>query len=138
MLIISALFLTLSILTISDLAIAQSDSSAAAKPKFSMMTYQMVFLSRGPNAKTIDSVTSKKLFEGHMDNIKKLAAEGKLVIAGPFGDKGDLRGIFIMDVPTKEEAERLCLEDPAVKAGALQIEIKPWYGPKGLSYDGKE
>jgi uncharacterized protein len=73
-----------------------------------------------------------------MDNIKKLAAEGKLVIAGPFGDDGDLRGIFIMDVATKEEAERLCAEDPAVKSGRLIVEIKPWYGPKGLSYDGKE
>jgi uncharacterized protein YciI len=97
----------------------------------------MVFLKKGPN-RDHDSITAAKIQEGHMDNIKKLAAEGKLIIAGPFGDNGDLRGIFIMDVPSKEEAERLCAEDPAVKAGRLVMEVKPWYGPKGLTYTGKE
>ena len=115
-------------------ASAQSDTTA--KPKFQMMQYQMVLLSRGPVKH--DSLTSKTLGEGHMANIKKMAAMGKLIIAGPFGDKGDLRGIFIMDVATKEEAEKLCQEDPAIKAGALAIEIKPWWGPKGLTYMGKE
>lgn len=128
--------LALLLLTGSE-AKSQTDS-AAAKPKFEMMMYQMVLLSRGPNAGKVDTATARKLGEGHMSNIVKMAAEGKLVLAGPFGDKGDLRGIFIMDVPNKEEAERLCNEDPAIKAGTLQMEIKPWYGPKGLTYTGKE
>lgn len=115
-------------------AAAQSDS--VAKPKFQMMQYQMVLLSKGPTVH--DSATSKKLGQGHMANIEKMAKMGKLVLAGPFGDKGELRGIFIMDVATKEEAERLCQEDPAIQAGALKIEIKPWWGPKGLTYTGKE
>ena len=134
---VPALLTTCFLLLGSDSCYAQADS-AAAKPKFEMMMYQMVLLSKGPNSGKLDSMTSRRLGEGHMDNIKKMAGEGKLVLAGPFGDKGDLRGIFIMDVPNKEEAERLCNEDPAVKAGALQIEIKPWYGPKGLTYTGKE
>ena len=128
------LFATCSLLTTQASAQAQADTTA--KPKFQMMQYQMVLLSRGPEKH--DSVTSKKLGEGHMANIKKMADMGKLVLAGPFGDKGDLRGIFIMDVASKEEAEKLCQDDPAIAAGALSIEIKPWWGPKGLTYMGKE
>ena len=43
--------------------------------------------------------------KGHMDNINRLAAEGKLAVAGPFGknDKA-LRGLFILAVPTVDEA----------------------------------
>jgi uncharacterized protein len=114
-----------------------STSSTPTKEKFSMMMYQMVFLKSGA-VRDQDSATAAKIQEGHMDNIKKLAAEGKLVIAGPFGDDGNVRGIFIMDVASKEEAERLCAEDPAVKAGRLTVEVRPWYGPKGLTYTGKE
>lgn len=102
-----------------------------------MMMYQMVFLKEGTN-RIQDSASAAEIHEGHMDNMKKLAAEGKLVIAGPFGDDGPMRGIFIMDVASKEEAEKLCAEDPAVKAGRLVIEVHPWYGPKGLTYTGKE
>ena len=116
---------------------AQSDSVAAKKPKYTMRMYQMVLISRGPNPPK-DSITSKQVGEGHMANIKRMAEMGKLVLAGPFGDSGDLRGIFIMDVATKEEAERLCQDDPAIKSGAFSIEIKPWYGPAGLTYEGKE
>jgi uncharacterized protein YciI len=122
-------------LSLASVVSAQSDS-AAAKPKFQMMQYQMVLISKGQTVH--DSATSKKLGQGHMANIEKMAKMGKLVLAGPFGDKGELRGIFIMDVATKEEAERLCQDDPAIAAGALKIEIKPWWGPKGLTYFGKE
>ncbi len=122
--------------SVSIVTAAKAQADSTAKPKFQMMQYQMVLLSRGPEKH--DSLTSKRLGEGHMANIKKMADMGKLVLAGPFGDKGDLRGIFIMDVATKEEAEQLCQEDPAIKAGALSIEIKPWWGPKGLTYMGKE
>lgn len=137
----SALLILL-FLTSPSLGLGQTDSTsisnpASTKPKFEMMMYQMVLIKTGPTPSK-DSIISKRLGEGHMANIKKMADMGKLVLAGPFGDKGDLRGIFIMDVANKEEAEKLCQEDPAIKAGALSIEIKPWWGPKGLTYIGKE
>jgi hypothetical protein len=45
-----------------------------------------------------------------------------------------LRGIFIFDVATRQEAEALAAEDPAVKAGRLKLEFRKWYGPSGLTY----
>ena len=61
-----------------------------------------------------------------------LAEEGKLVLAGPFLDEGDLRGIYIFDVETVEEARALTETDPAIQAGRLIMELKPWYGTAAL------
>ena len=81
---------------------------------YTIKKYYMCLLKVGPN-RTQDSVTAAEIQKGHMENISRLSKEGKLCIAGPFGGKGDLRGIFIFTVKTKEEAEQLAAEDPAVK-----------------------
>lgn len=95
-----------------------------------MKKYYMCLLKTGPN-RTQDSVTSAEIQKGHMENISKLSKEGKLMIAGPFGGKGELRGIFILSVKSKEEAEMLCAEDPAVKSGRLTVEVLEWWSAKG-------
>jgi uncharacterized protein YciI len=93
---------------------------------YGMKTYVMAFLKKGPN-RSQDSVTAKKILKGHLDNIQRLADEGKLVVAGPFMDGGDLSGIFIFDVRTIEEARALTNTDPAVQAGRLTAELKEFY-----------
>ena len=40
-----------------------------------------------------------------MANIRKMAATGKLIVAGPFSDNGDLRGVFIFHHTSMEEAK---------------------------------
>lgn len=100
------------------------NEAKAATPK--MKQYFFVMLTKGPN-RTQDSTTAANLQKGHMDNMGKLAKEGKLIVAGPFGDDGDWRGIFILDCATKEEAEKLVKADPAVQAGRLGYEIRPWW-----------
>ncbi len=100
------------------------------EPQYEMKTYYLVLLYRGPN-RSQDSVTVQKLQEGHMANIKRLAAEGKLVIAGPFLDDTDLRGIFIFTADSLEEVQQLCDTDPAIQAGRLRAEIHPWMSARG-------
>ena len=56
----------------------------------------------------------------------------KLVLAGPFLDEGDIRGIYIFNVDTIEEAKKLTNSDPAIKAGSLIMELHPWYGSAAL------
>ena len=68
------------------------------------------------------------LQKGHMANITRLAGTGQLVLAGPFGDDGNLRGLFFYDVETMAEARKLADSDPAVQAGRLRVEIHPWWG----------
>jgi len=68
----------------------------------------------------------------HLKNIMRLADEGKLIVAGPFLDDQPIRGIFIFNVSTVEEAKKLTETDPAIKAGSLVMELHPWYGSTGL------
>jgi uncharacterized protein YciI len=67
-----------------------------------------------------------------MENIERMAKEGKLVVAGPFMDEGELRGIYVFNVKTVEEARALTSTDPAIKAGRLSMELHPWYGSAAL------
>jgi len=100
--------------------------------QYEMKTYYMVFLKKGPN-RNQDEATAKKLQEQHMAHLTKMADEGKMDLAGPFMDDGDIRGICVYNVATKEEAEKLANEDPMVKAGRLKVEIHPWYAGKNSS-----
>lgn len=98
---------------------------------YGMKQYVMAFLKRGPN-RDQDSATAARLQRAHLDNIFRLADEGKLVLAGPFADDGDIRGIYIFDVKTVQEAEALTSTDPAIQAGRLVMELHPWYGSAAL------
>lgn len=98
---------------------------------YGMKQYVMAFLKKGHN-RDLSSEEAKELQLKHLQNIEKMAAEGKLVVAGPFLDNGDIRGIYIFNVKTIEEAKNLTNTDPAIKAGSLVMELKPWYGSAAL------
>jgi uncharacterized protein len=101
------------------------------KPEDQIQQYWFVMLLKGPN-RNQDSVTAAKIQQGHMVNINRLYYEGKLKVAGPFGDGGNWQGIFIFDAAaagckSKEEIEKLLQSDPAIAAGRLICDIRPWY-----------
>jgi uncharacterized protein YciI len=97
---------------------------------YGMKKYVMAFLSSGPTP--LDSAEADALQKAHLKNIVKLADEGKLIIAGPFMDKQKLRGIFIFNVETVEEARKLTETDPMIQKGVLALELHPWYGSASL------
>jgi uncharacterized protein len=116
------------------LAQSSYDATLATKLKADdqgMRTYVMAFLKSGPNRER-PSDEAQKLQAAHRANIRRLANEGKLVLAGPFADNGELRGIYIFEVATVAEAEALTRTDPAVLAGQLVMELHPWYGSAAL------
>jgi uncharacterized protein YciI len=98
-----------------------------------MRMYVLCILKTGPNDATIKGKERDEIFAGHFANIGKLADEGKLAVAGPFGtnDKS-YRGLYIFNVATIEEAERLVALDPAVKAGVFVSDLTPWYGSAAM------
>ena len=100
--------------------------TAAKEPVAKVRQYWFVMLKKGNN-RTQDSATAAKIQDGHMANITSLYNAGKLKVAGPFGDDGDWRGIFIFDCETKEEVEKLLATDPAIHAGRLDYDIHPWW-----------
>lgn len=98
---------------------------------YGMRPYVMAFLHKGPN-RDRSPEEAAALQRAHLDNIRRLADEGKLVLAGPFLDDGEWRGIYLFNVATVEEAEALTNTDPAVRAGSLRMELHPWYGSAAL------
>lgn len=110
------------------------DSLRAAKvgaDEYGMKQYVMAFLKRGPN-RDRPKEAADKLQRAHLDNIGKLAEAGKLVLAGPFLNDGEIRGIYVFDVKTVDEARALTETDPAIQAGSLEMELIPWYGSAAL------
>ncbi len=98
---------------------------------YGMKQYVLAYLKRGPN-RTEDPAEAEKIQKGHMANINRLAEEGKLVLAGPFLDDTEIRGIFIFNTISVEEAEIWTNTDPAIQAGSLIMELHPWYGSAAL------
>ncbi|WP_430933956.1 YciI family protein [Saccharicrinis sp. 156] len=99
---------------------------------YGMKSYILVMLKTGGH-KTTDKAFIDSCFTGHLQNIKRLVKEGKMIVAGPLSknDKS-YRGIFILDVPTTEEAEILLKTDPAIKEELLDAELYGWYGSAAL------
>ena len=103
----------------------------AASP-LKMTTAYIGFLSRGAKWTPEETPQTEELQKAHMANIHKLADMKKLVVAGPFGDNGQLRGIFVFRVASLEEAKELAATDPSVQAGRLSIDMHPWLVPEGI------
>ena len=97
-----------------------------------LTTAYLGFLNRGSKWTPEKTPATQQLQEAHLANINRLAALKKLVVAGPFGDDGNLRGIFVFRVDTLEEARSLAETDPAVQAGRLAIDMHPWLVPEGI------
>lgn len=100
--------------------------------EYGMKPYVLVILKTGTNTTASKTVTDS-LFRGHMNNIGRLVKEGKLTVAGPLvkNDK-NYRGIFILNVKTKEEALPLLEADPAIREKLLEAELFSWYGSAAL------
>lgn len=122
-------------------ASAQTQVAASAKPAFDaelaqktgaddygMRNYVLVILRTGPT-RVEDPEQRKAMFAGHMANIQRLSKEGKLVLAGPFGDAaGDWRGLFVFSTDSIDEAKALVATDPVIIQGEMVADYHRWYG----------
>lgn len=100
--------------------------------EYGMKKYVLVILKTG-NSGTLPKITQDSIFKGHMENINRLAAEGKLIVAGPMGkNEMNYRGIFIFDLEQIEEAKKLVDTDPVIKSKMMTAEYFPWYGSAAL------
>jgi uncharacterized protein len=103
--------------------VAQAPAQSDTKPT----QYFFVLLNRPTNAPQLSKEAGEKLQEEHMANIRKLYAEHKLVIAGPFNDDTALRGVFVFQGDSAAQVQDWANGDPAVKAGRLTADVHgPW------------
>lgn len=106
----------------------------AEEPKPAAPNSTFVYLVSGPNSGKGSPEMRKTIFAGHMANIKALALEGRLFIAGPFDAPADKtwRGIFVVNATTAEEATRIAASDPGIIAGEFKAVCHPMNAPEWL------
>ena len=108
----------------------------ATKPAtqpFVFESYQLVILQRPEHPREYPQDKLEEIQQAHLAHLRHLAETGKLLVAGPLDDQPDprMRGIEIFRAGSLEEAKRLAGEDPAVKAGRLEVVAMTWYTEKG-------
>jgi uncharacterized protein YciI len=86
-------------------------------------SFTFVFLNNKPDKEVLSKEKSDSIMTGHMNNIGRLAKEGKLLAAGPFEGGG---GIFILNTTSIDEANQWLSTDPGVKAKRWNLEVLPY------------
>ena len=99
-------------------------SSAQTMEKPGPKIYFVLFHTPGVN--WIDSLPFREQ-PGVMDHVQYMATfleQKKLVMGGPFLDNSG--GMMIYNCETIEEAQKIANDDPTVKSGLLNVEVKQW------------
>lgn len=111
----------------------EEKAGTQAAPPMELDTYQLVLLMRPAERTELPPERVQEIQAAHMGHLTRMAEEGHLVVAGPFGDQYDerFRGLALYRVGSVEEARRLAEADPAVQAGRLEVEVMTWYTEKG-------
>ena len=85
--------------------------------------YIFVFLHKKSDAAQVPKAVLDSIFKGHMDNMKRLANESKLLAAGPFHGGG---GIFVLNTANTQEAQTWLSTDPGIQAKRWDVEMLPY------------
>jgi uncharacterized protein YciI len=133
LLVVAFLFIGAAVMTAEERVFDPELAKKLGADERGMRMYVLCILKTGPKDAEVTGDKRKEIFAGHFANIGRLADEGKLAVAGPFGtnDKA-YRGLYIFNVATIEEAEKLVLLDPAVAAGVFVPDLTLWYGSAGM------
>ncbi len=97
--------------------------------------YIFVFLNNNPDKTKLADDEVKKIMDGHMANIGRLAKEGKLISAGPFDGGG---GIFIFKSSSIDQVQEWLKTDPGVQANRWNLKVLPYYPQHGSLCAAKE
>jgi len=95
---------------------------AAAPADERTPAFTFVRLLTGPESGRLSADDNAEAFAGHFANMERMAKEGRLLVAGPYGAKRHdpaLRGVFVLATADRAEAERWAGTDPTTRAGVF-------------------
>jgi uncharacterized protein YciI len=87
---------------------------------------RVVFHKPGPKWDHAKSFFEQEGLDAHVGHYKKLLTDGKLAMGGPFLDDHSGGMMIPIATMTEEQVRDYAESDPAVKAGLLEFEIRPW------------
>ncbi len=101
-------------------------------PRDQMMVYFVGYLFLGPN-RDLSEAEGDRIQREHLAYNRRQRELEHYVLVGPFADGGDPRGQIVMRAESIEAAKAIVAGDPAVLAGVLRVELRPWYAAKGIT-----
>ncbi len=115
-------------LTISLLLAATAMLPAFAEPKPAPKSgdLTLVLLNTGTNRTPREKAIAEKEQADHVGNFGRLAAEGRLLLAGPLGEPGPLRGIVVLTVTDPKQIQECFAPDPLVQMKRLAADSFRW------------
>ncbi|MFW9835342.1 MAG: YciI family protein [Candidatus Thorarchaeota archaeon] len=87
-----------------------------------METHSFVIMLRPANDYG-NEITKQKVSE-HFNYLQRLLKDGILIMAGRFSEV--LIGLVMIESESREHAQEIMMNDPAVKAGIFHAELYPW------------
>jgi uncharacterized protein YciI len=106
-------------------------AGATGADEHGMRKYVLVIL-KSSNTPVPAGPERDAMFKGHFANMERLAADGKLVLAGPLDKVDGWRGLFVFAVEDIEEAKKLVATDPVVAQGEMVAEYHRYFGSAAL------
>jgi len=99
-----------------------------------LQAYELVLLRRPASAPDYPDEELERIQREHLAYHARLREAGHVVTNGPVVDQPDpsLRGLTFYRTGSLERSRALALDDPAVRAGRLTVEIMTWYCGPGL------
>lgn len=68
--------------------------------------------------------STRETVQRHIEHLRKLDQQGKLILCGPFTDCAS--GMVVVKADTKAEAENIAKSDPFVIEGVRAYEVRTW------------
>ncbi len=104
---------------------AAPEDTPVPSPASAAPARTLVLIKTGPKSGALSQEENARAFAGHFANMERMAAEGQLLVAGPYGQRrhdADLRGIFVLASGRRDEARTWAETDPTTQAGVFVLE----------------
>jgi uncharacterized protein len=105
-------------------ATAQEQSSGAKPP--STKHFLIILKPARPGFVETPTSAEQKTVGQHFAYLKKLAADGKVLLAGPSINGANTFGIVVVEAASEADARSVMEGDPSVKAGVMKGELLPF------------